>query len=144
MSFPSNIRLGSKTTPIKKIKGLIAKKGIMGQSHSFSDFSKRWKVLLDADMDAKDMSSTLLHESLHQVDAIKGLKLSEGQVEKLSTSLVYAMADKNANLRDAIEKINGVKGLKLSDNQIQKLVASLRYIIAHNPKYMSVIRKVRQ
>ncbi len=142
--FPSNIRMGKKTTPISRVRGLIAKKGIMGQSHSFSDFSKRWKVLLDADMNAKDMADTMLHESVHQIDAINGLKLSEGQVEKLSTSLVYAMADKNANLRDAIEKINGVKGLKLSDNQIQKLVASLRYIIAHNPKYMSVIRKVRQ
>ena len=141
--FPSNIRMGSKTTPIKKIKGLIARKGIMGQSHSFSDFSKRWKVLLDADMNAKDMADTMLHESVHQIDAIKGLKLSESQVEKLSTSLVYTMADKNAKLRDAIEKINGVKGLKLSDKQIQKLVASLRYIIAHNPKYMSVIRKVK-
>jgi Asp-tRNA(Asn)/Glu-tRNA(Gln) amidotransferase C subunit len=135
--------MGTLTTPIKRIKGLIAQKGLMGQSQSYADFSKKWKVILDANMDAKDMADTLLHETMHQISELKKLNLKEGQVEKLSNSLVYAMADKNINLRDTIERINGIKQLKLSDSQIQKLVSTMRYVISHNPKYMSIIRKVR-
>ena len=144
--FPSNIRMGSKTTPIKKIKGLIARKGIMGQSHSFSDIKKKWKVLIDAGMNKKDTAQTVLHEAVHQISDLHDINLKERQVEDLSNALVYSFTENTSvdELRSAISKIDSLKGLKLSDIQITKLAKALKYIGAHNPKFMSTIKKMHK
>lgn len=141
MTFPKNIRMGGITAPIRKIKGLIKSKGIMGRATSYTDSDKQWHVMLDKGMGKTDMVDTLLHESLHLLSEKNNLDLKEGQVEKLSTSILNGLRGGKltiAALKDTIARMSPRMGL--DDTQTAKLQKGLAYVLTHNPKYRRVIK----
>lgn len=156
-NMPHDIRLGKRTVPIEKVKGLIRKKGIMGRSISYSENEHQWKVLLDKDMKLRDMADTLLHETMHSISENDKLGLKEGQVEKTATDLLAHFRNNPPDWKVIKAGVNGtgkgagdtldnaiMKVSSLSKSQAKGLSDALLYVFRHNPRWWFVITRFCQ
>lgn len=85
MKIPNSLRIDGESWVIKKVKNSL------GSGYEARTYMHEHEIILNTE--AKSIDSTLLHEIIHVIDVNRALKLSEEQVQSLSTGIYAVIVD---------------------------------------------------
>lgn len=97
----NEIKIGWKTYKIKKVKPDFSLINSGEECYGQIDYDKREIYLNDAINDEEQNKATLIHEILHGIDDMYGLKMEEELITKLADLIYTTIKDNNIGIKGA-------------------------------------------
>ena len=93
MKIPKSINVGGHTISVKQIKCFKGNPGRLGTAYLTAKKIKLSRTCCGDKICQSVAEATFLHEIIHHIDAVYGIRINESQVRRLSEGLYQVLKD---------------------------------------------------